>query len=198
MDGNDLSQYVPVFQTLIWAIVVIVVIAILRKEFKDFIKRVTGSDEIEISLGALSIQANTMREFQRSLDIGFSEGQVMRKEIEALIETKIKSIQSAMEYTIAKTDTRENPREELNEEIIIKFEDGREVTGTALDISDAGIGFKSNGLIRFNEVVEIVTANPQKSLSNKKLSHMRIVRINQVKGSYYYGAEEWTAKSSTF
>lgn len=189
MGSTGLSEFVPLFQTLVWGIVVTIIFMMLRKELREFIQRFSGSDEIEMSLGALSIQAKTMREFQRSLDIGFADGEVMKKELEALIETKIKSIQSAMEFKISQSETRTNPRTELNEQILIKRADGSEIEGTALDISEAGIGFKSSRRLRFNEVVEIKAANPEKPMPIIDLLNMQIVRIQEAKEGYYYGAK---------
>ena len=56
MDGDGINQFVPLFQTLVWGSVVIIIFAFLRKEVKDFIQRVSGSDEIQMSLGSLKIR----------------------------------------------------------------------------------------------------------------------------------------------
>ena len=108
--------------------------------------------------------------------------------MEALVETKLKSIQAAMEHTLSKTDIREGPRLEVNQAIKIKCFDGQVVDGIALDISEAGIGFKSNGRLNFHEVVEILSADAENPLPTADHSQVQIVRVEQASEGYYYGA----------
>ena len=189
MDGEGVNQFVPLFQTLVWGSVVIIIFVFLRKEVKDFIHRVSGSDEIQMSLGSLKIEAKAMREVQRSLDLGFSDEMIEKRDIEALIETKIKSIQSAMEHAITKGDIRSDLRKELNAKIKITREDGSIIEGMAMDISEAGIGFRSNQQLKFNEVVEIKPANTNQPLQILELLNMQIVRIERAVQGFNYGAK---------
>jgi len=187
MSIEEINLYLPLIKTGIWGIIVLLSVILLRKELRELIRRVAGSDEIEMSLGFLSVQAKTMREFQRSLDVGFSEQAINKTEVEALVETKLKSIQAAMEYTLSKSDIREDPRIEANQPIKIKAYDGQVVDGIALDISEAGIGFKSGGRLGFHEVVQIFSADPANPLPNDGHSQVRIVRVEQAAEGYYYG-----------
>lgn len=188
MSIEQINLYLPLIKTGIWGLVVIVSVILMRKELRELIHRVAGSEEIEMNLGFLSVQAKTMREIQRSLDIGFTDQLVSKIELEALLETKLRSIQSAMEHTLSKSDTREGPRQEVNQPIKIRSYDGLTVDGIALDISDAGIGFKSGGRLNFHEVVEIMSADPENPLPTRNHSQVRIVRVEQANEGYYYGA----------
>ena len=188
MNIEQINLYLPLIKTGIWGIVVIVSVILMRKELRELIHRVAGSEEIEMNLGFLSVQAKTMRELQRSLDIGFTDQTVSKIELEALVETKLKSIQAAMEHTLSKSDIREGPRLDVNQPIKIKSFDGQVVDGIALDISEAGIGFKSSGRLSFHEVVEILSADPENPLPSNDHSQVRIVRVEQANEGYYYGA----------
>lgn len=188
MSIEDINLYLPLIKTGMWGVIVLLGLIILRKELRELIHRVADSDQIEMSLGFLSVQAKTMREFQRSLDAGFVDEAVSKDQIEALVETKLKSIQAAMEHTISKTDIRDNPRTEVNQKIKIKCCDGQMVDGIALDVSEAGIGFKSDSRLNFQEVVEISAADPGQPLPSQGHSQVRIVRVEQAKQGYYYGA----------
>lgn len=188
MDGENINLLLPLLKTGLWGLVVIVIVFILRNELRELVKRFAKSDEVQMSLGFLTVQAKTMRELQRSMDVGLPDTQIDRKEIEALVETKIKSIQAAMERTLSDADIRENPRVEVNQPIVIKCEDGNTVDGVALDVSEAGIGFKSSGRLRFQEVVEISTDAVFPKGIPALLEQAKIVRIEQAKEGYYYGA----------
>lgn len=188
MDGENYALLLPLLKTGLWGVVVIVIVFILRNELRDLVKRFAKSDEVQMSLGFLTVQAKTMRELQRSMDVGLPDAQISRKEIEALVETKLKSIQAAIERTLSDADIRENPRVEVNQPIVIKCEDGNTVDGVALDVSEAGIGFKSSGRLRFQEVVEISTAAAYPKNLPALLEQVKIVRIEQAKEGYYYGA----------
>lgn len=188
MDSERLSVFIPLLQTGFWGILILVIVILFRKEVREFFNRFTKSDEVQMSLGALTVQAKTMRELQRSIDIGLPEDKIDRSEIEALIETKIKSVQAAMERTISRNDVREDPRIEINQPIEIKGENGNTVGGIALDVSEAGIGFKSNERLHFNEIVEIYFKDTQHKVLPSILDHVKIVRIEQVKEGYNYGA----------
>jgi hypothetical protein len=188
MSVEQISLYLPLIKAAIWGIVVVISVILLRKELREIFQRLTGTDEVELNLQYLSIQAKTMRELQRSLDIGFTDLTVSKAELSALVETKLKSIQAAMEHTLSKSDLREGPRLEVNQPIKIKSMDGRLSDGFALDISEAGIGFKSGGRLNFHEIVEILPADPENPLPTNDHSQVRIVRVEQASEGYYYGA----------
>ena len=78
MSIEQINLYLPLIKTVIWGIVVLLSVILLRKELKELIHRIAGSDEIEMNLGFLSVQAKTMRELQRSLEVGFSEPTVTK------------------------------------------------------------------------------------------------------------------------
>ena len=187
MDSESYELLIPLLKTGVWGLVIIVIVLILRKEIRALIVRITKSDDVQMSLGFLSVQAKTMRELQRSMDVGLPENMIDRQEIEALVETKLKSIQAAMERAVSVAEVRENPRKEVNQKITIRCQDGNMVSGIALDVSEAGIGFKSNGRLRFQEVVEIISDQTDQRLP-ALMDHVKIVRIEQGKEGYYYGA----------
>ncbi len=93
-----------------------------------------------------------------------------------------------MEHTLSQSDIREGPRREVNQPIKIKPFDGQTFDGIALDISEAGIGFKSSSRLNFHEVVEIYSADPEHPLPTNGHSQVRIVRVEQANEGYYYGA----------
>lgn len=188
MDTNLIGQMVPLFQTLVWAFLIGVVVFGLRKRLIALLDKLTGADELEMSLGFLNVQAKTMRELRQSIGIGFPDGTISKSEIDALIDIKMKGIQAAMERTLSSEDIRDDERIQTNEEIVIKRESGETIPGITIDVSDAGIGFKSSQRLRFAEIVKITPKDPRKSLPGGISEPVRIVRIEEAKEGYHYGA----------
>ena len=188
MNSTTVSQFVPLFQTLSWILLIVVLILSVRKQLMILLEKICGADEVEMSLGALTVQAKTMRELHRSIGTGFPDQTIDKTEIEGLIDIKLKGIQSAMERTVAKGDGRYDNRFRVNEEIRISCADGKTIHGTTIDVSEAGIGFKSGERLRFGEVVKILPDNPQEKDTGPFRDAVKIVRIEEAKGGYYYGA----------
>jgi len=187
MPADILAQFVPLFQTLGWILLVLVLVFSVRKELKMLLEKMCQSDELEMSLGALTVQAKTMRELHKSIGTGFPEQTINKSDIENLIDIRLKGIQSAMERTLAKGDNRYDNRLRVNDEIRIDCADGKTIHGTAIDVSEAGIGFKSDERLRFGEIVKILSDNSQMASVGPFQETVRIVRIEEVKGGYYYG-----------
>ncbi len=188
MNTEVLSQLVPLFQTFSWILLVAIIVFSFRKQVKIFFDRFCSADEVEMSLGALTVQAKTMRELHRSIGLGFPDEKIDKEEIERLIDLRIKGIQSAMERTISKGDNRYDDRMKVNDEIQITCSDGNTLHGRTIDVSEAGIGFKSEGRLRFGEVVKVYPNDPQMQNNELFQEPVRIVRIEEAKGGYYYGA----------
>ncbi len=188
MDSTVIGEFVPLFQTLSWILLIVILILSVRKQLMTLLDKICGADEVEMSLGALTVQAKTMRELHRSIGTGFPDQTIDKTEIEGLIDIKLKGIQSAMERRIAKGDGRYDNRFQVNEEIQISCSDGKTIHGTTIDVSEAGIGFQSGERLRFGEVVKILPSDPEGKNVTPFQDAVKIVRIEEAKGGYYYGA----------
>ncbi len=188
MDPSTVTQFMPLFQTLVWAVLVGIVVLGLRRELRKLIERLSGADDLQMSLGALKVQAKTMRELHKSIGASFPDETIRKEEVDALLDIKIKSIQAAIEHVLTKTETRDDPRVQINEKVRIIRHDGKAVFGTTIDVSEAGIGFKSDHRLRFGEVVKIKPRDTHQKIPGRIAEPMRIVRIEEAKDCYYYGA----------
>ena len=188
MNIELIGRFVPLFQTLAWILLVVVVLISMRKHIRILLDKLCGADELEMSLGSLTVQARTMRELHQSIGLGFPEEMINKAEIDALLNIKLKGIQAAMERTVSQGDARYENRIGANEPIKISRENGETIGGTTIDVSEAGIGFKSEQRLRFSEVVTIVPSDPKKELSGPIKDPVRIVRIEESKEGYHYGA----------
>jgi hypothetical protein len=188
MDEKLIVEFVPLFQTLAWVLLISLILFNLRKEIRVLLDKLISADEIEMSVGSLSVQAKAMREIHRSIEVGFPSETISKAEIDALMDVKLKSIQAAIERSVTKDNVREDPRVITNEEITITRNDGDKVNGIALDVSEAGIGFKSDERLRFGEVVTISPRGTEDNLSRAIQEPFRIVRIEESIEGYHYGA----------
>jgi hypothetical protein len=173
---------------IIWPLVSLVAILVLRRPLITLLNRISSSSEVNMSVGSLSIQAKAMREIHDSIGVGFAEGMIDKKSIEALIDTKIRSIQSAIEYEATRQEIRDDPRLQSSELIKIVKEDGSVIDGETLDISNAGIGFKSKGRLNFHETVQIVPSKEDAVDKNPVWEKLKIVRIEESHEDFHYGA----------
>ncbi len=187
MDEKLLSQIISFIKVMIWPTIVIVAIMMFKNEFKAIIKRFTSADDLQMSIGSLTVQAKAMREINDTIGTSFPEKSLNKAELKALIDTKIRSVQAAVEYHIAKSNIRTDDRIVVNEKIIITTDDGEEFKGEILDMSKAGISFKSSKHLRFHEIVRIEPYGSEKNVSI--LNEVIIVRVEHSEGAYYYGAE---------
>jgi hypothetical protein len=184
------SSIIQILELSIWPILAIAVVLILRNSINKVMNRISSADDLKMSLGSLSIQAKAMRELNQSIDLGFNDTTLKKSQIEALIDAKIKSIQAAIDFEITKTEIRSDPRSIESKEILITTEDGEDFTGQTMDISEAGVGFRSNARFGFHDIVAIKMGPEQDSVRAKKsrASLLKIVRIEQAKEGFYYGA----------
>lgn len=188
MNGELVGQLVPLFQTLVWALLIAIVVIAVRKKLMALLDKLTGADELEMSLGFLNVQAKTIRELHHTIGLGFPDEQISKSEIDALMDVKMRAIQAAMEKHISNEDVRISPRIQANEEIIITRETGEMIAGVTVNVNEAGIGFKSSQRLRFAEVVKITPRDPQKTLPGGISKPVQIVRIDLVNDGYHYGA----------
>jgi len=188
MDGELIGKLVPLFQTLVWAILITIIIISLRKKLIALLDKLTGADELEMSLGFLNVQAKTIRELHHTIGLGFPDDKISKADIDALMDVKMRGIQAAMERKLSSEDVRTSPRIQANEEIIITRDSGEMIAGITVDVNEAGIGFKSSQRLRFAEVVKITPKDPQKILPGGISNPVQIVRIELVNEGYHYGA----------
>lgn len=181
------NSFVSFIGVIIWPAIVIATFKMFKEELKALIKRFTTADELNLSVGSLSLQAKAMREIQDSIGINFPDGKMKKAEIKALIDTKIRSLQASMEHQVSKNSIRTDDRAVMNSKIIVTSDDGEEYPGETLDVSEAGLGFKSNGRLRFHEVVKIKSSDSKAKIPF--LDEAIIVRIEQSDQGYYYGAK---------
>jgi hypothetical protein len=161
MDEKLIVEFVPLFQTLAWVLLISLTLFNLRKEIRVLLDKLISVDEIEMSVGSLSVQAKAMREIHRSIEVGFPSETISKAEIDALMDVKLKSIQAAIERSVTKDTVREDPRV---------------------------IGFKSDERLRFGEVVTISPRSTEGNLSRAIQEPFRIVRIEESIEGYHYGA----------
>ncbi len=188
MEPTTRGQLMPLFQTIVWAVLACILVFALRTEVKKLLDRFSAAEDLQMSMGALKVQAKTMRDLHRTIGAGFPDGTITKDELDALLDIKIKSIQAAMEHTLTKDDGREEVRIPVNEKIKIIRRDGKVVYGTTIDASDAGIGFRSEHRLRFGEIVKIKPRSPGERLPGNIVDPMRIVRIEESRGGFHYGA----------
>ncbi len=174
--------------TLIWPTIFGVTIFFFKTELKAILLRLASSKDLQLSIGPLAIQARAMREIDDAIGINFPEETVSKLELKALIDTKVKSLQANMERQMADSSIRNDNRVVSTKKILIIADDGEEYQGETLDISQAGIGFKSNGRLRFHERVKIKPIDSK--IKIPMLNEVMIVRIEQSDEGYYYGAKE--------
>ena len=172
---------------MVWPGVTVIIVLLLRKELKNLFKRFSKA-EAKFSLGSLNFEVKAMQEIQRSVRAGFPEELVRKAELEALIDTKIRSVESLIKHRYKGIEARSNPRRECQIKIKITTESGEVFDGETLDISSVGIGFKSIVRFRFHEIVKIAPIDPKEDMSDVLLNEVRIVRIEEAKEGYYYGA----------
>jgi hypothetical protein len=184
------SFFIQIFDISIWPIVIIVVVLILRHSINKIMNRFSSADELKMSVGSLSIQAKAMRELNQSIDLGFNDKTLKKSQVEALIDAKIRSVQAAIDFEITKTEIRVDPRSIESKEILITTKDGKDFTGQTMDISEAGVGFRSHARFGFHDIVAIkMVSEPDSISANESLTNMlKIVRIEQAKEGFYYGA----------
>lgn len=188
MDAATLGQLMPLFQTLIWAVFACIVVFGLRKELRKLLDRFSAAEDLQMSLGSLKVQAKTMRDLHRSIGAGFPDGTITKAELDDLLDIKIKSVQAAIEHTLTKGDARDEIRVPADEKIKIIRRDGKVVYGTAIDASEAGIGFRSEHRLRFGEIVKIKPRSRTEKLPGNIVDPVRIVRIEEARGGFHYGA----------
>jgi hypothetical protein len=188
MDEKLIVEFVPLFQTLACVSLISLILFNLRKEIRFLLDKLIWADEIEMSVCSLSIQTTAMREILRSIEVGFPSETISKAEIDALKEVKLKSIQAAIERSVTRDNVREDPRVITNEEITITRKDGVRVSGIALDVSEAGIGFKNDERLWFGEIVPISPRSTEGNLSRAIQEPFRIVRIEESIEGYHYGA----------
>lgn len=184
-EGSELAQ---VLNIIIWPAVLLISVLMLRGSITKILNRFSSADELKLSVGSLTVQAKAMREIHESIDLGFKNTTLRKSEVEALIDTKIRSIQAAIDYELTGTEIRNDPRTIESRKIVITNENGDTFDGETLDVSDAGIGFKSAGRLEFQEVVQIGLAADESTESPSAASQLKIVRIEQSKEGFYYGA----------
>lgn len=187
--GSNLNHAVQLLEILSWPSVVLISVFGLRTSIAKILDHFSTAKELNLSLGSLSIQAKAMREIHDSIGLGFQNQNIRKAEVEALIDTKIRSIQSAIEYEVTKSDVRHDPRKVTSQKIQIKNARGEVFPGDTLDISEAGIGFKSNGRLHFHEIVQILPPENKSESNNSRFDQLKIVRIEQADEGYYYGAK---------
>ncbi|WP_339726362.1 PilZ domain-containing protein [uncultured Paraglaciecola sp.] len=192
------SSILQILELSIWPILIIAVVLILRNSINKIMNRFSSADDLKMSVGSLSIQAKAMRELNQSIDLGFNDTTLKKSQIEALIDAKIRSIQAAIDFEITKTEIRADPRSIESKEILITTQDGEDFTGKTMDISEAGVGFRSNARFGFHDIVAIKMVSEQDAVSASEslTNRLKIVRIEQAKEGFYYGASMPTSNES--
>ena len=186
------SRLVPLFVAIVWAATVIIAAVLFRQPLKKVAERFSSADEVSISLGNLSLQAKTMRDLQGSINVGFSEDTLQKKDLQAFLDMRLQGIQTALEHhareRVLSSDVRRDRREMKEQKIKITTETGKVFDGETLDVSPTGVGFHSPGRLRLMETVKIAPVPGQQGQADPVVSPVRIVRIYQSKRGYHYGA----------
>lgn len=182
-----LMEIINLFKSAFWPCFILLVFFTYKNEIKALLQRFASAGELQMSVGSFALQAKAMKEIHKSIGTNFPDSTLDKSELEAMIGAKIKSVEAAMDYKLTKDNVRTGERVTTSGEIIITNEDGNEFVGTTQDISEAGIGFKSDGRLRFHELVNIKPKDSETSIP--MLDEATIVRIAQSDKSYYYGAK---------
>lgn len=191
MDNNPVL-IIELIKVLAWPIIGLTALLCLRIPIKRLLQQFSTANNLKLSIGSLTIQAQAMREIHDSIELGFQGDTVWKTQIEALIDSKIRSVQSAIEYEVSESEIRSDIRKVTSQEIKITDKFGKTFDGETLDISEAGIGFKSNGLFQFHDFVQVEpidsTSKPNDSLFNR----LKVVRIEQAEEGFYYGCKSFS------
>lgn len=191
MDNNPVL-IIELIKVLAWPIIGLTALLCLRIPIKKLLQQFSTANNLKLSIGSLTIQAQAMREIHDSIELGFQGDTVRKTQIEALIDSKIRSVQSAIEYEVSESEIRSDIRKITSQEIKITDKFGKTFDGETLDISEAGIGFKSNGLFQFHDFVQVEpidsTSKPNDSLFNR----LKVVRIEQAEEGFYYGCKSFS------
>ncbi len=179
--------FVNFISAIIWPLVFVGVFMTFRRELKALIEKFSSADQLKFSVGSLSLQAKAMREIHDSIGVNFPDGQLNTSELKALIDTKIRGLQASMEHQVSKGEIRTDQRTVTSKQITVTTDDGQKYPGETLDLSEAGIGFKTSGRLRFHETVKIEANDGAADLP--QLNEAVIVRIEQSDRGYCYGAK---------
>ena len=185
----SLDQLIKLTEVLSWPSVGLIAVLVLRKPVTKLLQRFSNANNLKLSIGSLSIQAKAMREIHDSIELGFQGDTLRKTQIEALIDSKIRSVQSAIEYEVSKSETRSDIRKVTSQEIKITDKFGKTFDGETLDISEAGIGFKSKGLFQFHDFVQVEPIDNDSKSPSSFFNRLMVVRIEQADEGFYYGCK---------
>ncbi|MDH5730421.1 MAG: hypothetical protein OEZ58_15605 [Gammaproteobacteria bacterium] len=185
-----MEHAVALLQVVVWPATLLLIVFTLRSPISKILDQIANAKKMKMSIGDLTIQADTMQELHRSIDLSFDQHKTLNKsEIEALINTKIRGIHSLIDHEIKKTGFREDKRKVEQQKIKIITRDGNVHQGETLDVSEAGVGFKSKGKLQFLDEVQISPLEPLQTDVAELLKPLTIVRIEQSDEGYHYGAK---------
>jgi hypothetical protein len=188
MSSTNSGLLIQILDIIVWPSIILLAIFILKESIAKILNRFSTTHDLKMSIGSLSTQAKAMKEIHNSIDIGFKNSTLRKAEVKALIDTKIRSIQAAINYELTKSEIRNDPRTIETKKIMITNKNGDVFEGETLDVSGAGIGFKSKGRLQFQEIVQIGAVTDDSAAIPEMLNHLVIVRIEQSKEGFHYGA----------
>jgi len=183
------TQLSQLASDLSWPIVALIAVISLRIPLTKLLNQFSTANDLKLSIGSLTIQAKAMREIHESIEMGFHDETLRKTQVEALIDSKIRSVQSAIEYEIGKSEIRSDARQVTSQEIKITDKFGKIFDGETLDISEAGIGFKSKGFFQFHDFVQVEPTDDTLKPHDSFLNRLMVVRIEQADEGFYYGCK---------
>ena len=186
---NNLELFIKLAEVLAWPAIGLIALLCLRIPIKQLLQQFSTANNLKLSVGSLTIQAQAMREIHDSIGLGFQDDTVRKAQIEALIDSKIRSVQSAIEYEVSEAEIRSDIRKVTSQEIKITDKFGKTFDGETLDISEAGIGFKSNGLFQFHDFVQVEPIDSSSKTDDSFFNRLMVVRIEQADEGFYYGCK---------
>lgn len=197
MESQFIKDMAPVLNTAIWATLAFAVILLLNREIRKFLQRFACANELTVKVGQLSMQAKAFHEMKGSVDTVFNSENLTKDELNAFFDIKLKSVLSEINRTMTGSDPRSDNRIPLRKKIKIQTEDGDVFEGETLDISKAGISFKTRGRLGIFETVSIAAfhSDSESSSVSDLLDRAKIVRIELSKEGYHYGATVPSAAS---
>ena len=189
---NNSELIIELIKVLAWPSIGLFALLCLRIPIKQLLQKFSTANNLKLSIGSLTIQAQAMREIHDSIGLGFQGDTVRKSQIEALIDSKIRSVQSAIEYEVSEAEIRSDIRKVTSQEIKITDKSGKTFAGETLDISEAGIGFKSNGVFQFHDFVQVEPIDSTSKADEAFFNRLMVVRIEQADEGFYYGCKNST------
>lgn len=190
MEGNEITQ---VYSSLIWAILILTVVILLKKDIRSLLGRLSSFNMTEgrLEFESLKERIQAIEDIKESFSLEYRDNKtdLNAGDVISLMDQKLKSLEGNIQKLISGKDIRTDKRTSFTKNINITRSEGAIVGGIAKDISGKGIGFTSSTHLKRNEIVSIVQEESSENLTNVESTLFLIKRIQPRGNEFYYGAK---------